>query len=160
MKIVRRDIVRKFEIVCDYKLKYGLKAEDIILPKRSTKHSAGYDLYCPIDVTIPAGKIETIWTNVKAQCEDDECYLVIIRSSMGRKDICLANDVGLIDSDYYSNPDNDGNIGVALKNRNETDFVINKGDRIAQVVFIKYLKTDDDVESECERTSGFGHTNK
>ena len=45
---------------------------------------------------------------------ENEFMLLCVRSSMGRKDICLANDVGIIDCDYYSNPDNDGNLGYNI----------------------------------------------
>lgn len=150
--------MRKFEIVRDDCIKYNEK--NITLPKRATKNSAGYDLCSPVEIVIPAGKIETIWTNVKAVCNENEFMLLCVRSSMGRKDICLANDVGIIDCDYYSNPDNDGNLGVALKNRGESDFVIKKGERIAQIIFMPYLTVNDEEDITTIRTSGYGSTNK
>lgn len=150
--------MRKIEIVKDDAIEYGVK--DIVLPVRGTKFSAGYDLCSPIDTVIPAGQIVTIWTNLKAQCNDNECILLFIRSSMGRKDICLANSVGLIDRDYYSNPKNDGNIGVALKNRGTEDFVIKKNDKIAQLVFMPYLVVDNEEEVTNIRTGGYGSTGK
>lgn len=150
--------MRKIEVVRDDAIEYG--AKDIVLPVRGTKYSAGYDLCSPIDAIIHPGEIVTIWTNLKAQCNEDECILLFIRSSMGRKDICLANSVGLIDGDYYSNPKNDGNIGVALKNRSESDFIIKKGDKIAQLVFMPFLVVDNEEEITTVRTGGYGSTGK
>ena len=86
--------------------------------------------------------------------------MVCVRSSMGKKGVCLANDVGIIDSDYYSNPNNDGNIGVMLKNTSSTSFEIKAGDKIAQAIFMKYLVVDDDIPANNIRTSGFGSTGK
>lgn len=149
--------MRKFEIVQDFAIKYNEKS--VKLPSRATKFSAGYDLSSPTDIIIPAGKIETIWTNIKAVCNDNEFMLMCVRSSLGRKDICLANDIGVIDRDYYSNPNNDGNIGVALKNRGTEDFVIHKGDKIAQIIFVPYLTIDNEEEIINERQGGYGSTN-
>ena len=150
--------MRKFEIVKDEAIMYGVK--DIIMPKRATKFSAGYDFSSPIDVTIHSGEIVTIWTNIKACCNQNEFMLLCVRSGLGRKDICLANDVGIIDADYYSNPNNDGNIGVALKNRGTTDYKINKNDKIAQIIFVPFEKVDDDEETDSLRSGGYGSTNK
>lgn len=150
--------MRKIEKVKDSAIMYG--QSDVIIPKRSTKFSAGYDIYSPIDIVIPAGEIVTIWSNIKACCNENECILLLVRSSLGRKDICLANSVGLIDCDYYSNPDNDGNIGVSLKNRGSADYQINKNDKIAQLLFMPYLTVDDEEETNAIRNSGFGSTGR
>lgn len=150
--------MRKIEKVKDSAIMYG--QSDVIIPKRSTKFSAGYDIYSPIDIAIPAGEIVTIWSNIKACCNENECILLLVRSSLGRKDICLANSVGLIDCDYYSNPDNDGNIGVSLKNRGSVDYQINKNDKIAQLLFVPYLTIDDEEETNAIRNSGFGSTGR
>lgn len=150
--------MRKIERVKDSAIMYG--QSNVIIPKRSTKFSAGYDIYSPIDIVIPAGEIVTIWSNIKACCNENECILLLVRSSLGRKDICLANSVGLIDCDYYSNPDNDGNIGVSLKNRGSADYQINKNDKIAQLLFVPYLTIDDEEETNAIRNSGFGSTGR
>lgn len=150
--------MRKFEVVRDDAIMYGQK--DVIMPKRATINSAGYDICSPTDIVIPAGEIVTVWTNIKACCNDNEFILLCVRSSMGRKDICLANDIGVIDGDYYSNPDNDGNIGVALKNRGSKDFVIHKNDKIAQILFIPYLKVDNEKAVTGVRGGGYGSTTK
>jgi dUTP pyrophosphatase len=73
--------------------------------------------------------------------------------------LLLSNSVGIIDADYYNNPDNEGHIMVALTNLGQTDFVINKGDRIAQGIFLSYLTSDDDAAGEgAVRQGGFGST--
>lgn len=149
--------MRKFEVVRDDAIMYGQK--DIIMPRRATINSAGYDVCCPIDIVIPAGEIVTVWTNIKACCNENEFILLCVRSSMGRKDICLANDIGVIDGDYYSNPDNDGNIGVALKNRSSNDYIIHKNDKIAQILFVPYLKADNEETVTDVRGGGYGSTN-
>lgn len=150
--------MRKFEMVKKEFRKYS--EDEVNLPIRSTKNSAGYDMFSPVDIVIPAGKVETVWTNIKVACNSDEFVMVCVRSSMGKRGVSLANDVGIVDSDYYSNPSNDGNIGVMLRNNSDVDFVISKGDKIAQAIFMKYLTVDDEVVSDKERVSGFGSTGK
>ena len=91
----------------------------------------------------------------------DEDLYVYSRSSLGYKyDVCLTNCVGVIDSDYYNNPDNEGHFKVKLSNNGDKDFVINNGDRIAQAVFMKYLTVDDEEEIVNKRVGGLGSTGK
>ena len=71
----------------------------------------------------------------------------------------MANSIGIIDSDYYGNPDNDGHFMFAYYNFFNEDVVIKKGDVIGQVIFQKYLVTDDDNATGM-RTGGFGSTDK
>lgn len=151
--------MRKFEIVKDEFRKF--KDEEIILPRRGTKDSAAYDFYTPCDIVIPAnGRTGIIATDVKAKMESDEVLLLFVRSSIGiKKGIVLSNGTGVIDSSYYGNESNDGNIGVSLLNTTNEDVVIEKGDRIMQGMFVKYLTTEDDNATE-ERTGGFGSSGK
>ena len=98
--------------------------------------------------------------DIKAQMEEDEVLLLFVRSSIGiKKGIVLSNGTGVIDSSYYSNPDNDGNIGVSLLNTTDEEEIIKKGERIMQGMFMKYLITDDDNTTEI-RTGGYGSTGK
>ena len=91
---------------------------------------------------------------------DDEYFMLVNRSSNPfKKGLVLANSVGIIDGDYYNNPDNDGHFMFAYYNFFEEDLLIKKGDVIGQVIFQKYLKVDDDNASG-KRTGGFGSTNK
>ncbi|MBE5736417.1 MAG: dUTP diphosphatase [Clostridiales bacterium] len=148
--------MRRFDIVKEEFIKYGVS--DITMPTRATKHSAGYDLYSPIDIVIKPHTIETVWTNIKIACNEDEFIMLCVRSSMGRKGVILANGVGILDADYYGNPSTDGNIGVTLNNTADQDYVIKKGDRIGQVVFLKYLTIDDEEEVKASRLGAFGST--
>lgn len=150
--------IRGFEVVADKHRKHG--ETEIILPKRGSKHSAGYDFYSPEEVIIPAGEQRLIWTDVKAYMQKDEVLFLVVRSSIGiKKGLQLANTVGIIDSDYYGNPENDGNIGICLKNTTDTDILIEAGERIAQGIFLKFF-VGDAGNTEEERTGGIGSTNK
>ena len=100
---------RYFEVVKD---KYRKSTGEVILPKRATKSSIAYDFYSPVAITIPPMQSVMIWTDVKAHFNEDEALLINVRSSMGKQPIMIANTQGWIDSDYYSNPDNDFLISV------------------------------------------------
>ena len=148
---------RGFEVV------KGYEDKGINLPVRKTKHSAGYDIEAAEDIIIPMYKPgikpTLIPTGLKAYCMEDECYLLLNRSSGPKKGFLMANSVGLIDSDYYGNPDNDGHIMFAFFNIKDEDTQIKKGEAIGQAIFQKYLITDDD-SAEGLRIGGFGSTNK
>lgn len=134
---------------------------EIKLPTRSDNNSAGYDFYTPVDIVIePQGRV-LVWTDVKAYMQDDEVLMLYIRSSIGvKKGVVLSNGTGVIDASYYSNPDNDGRIGIALYNSSNEEVHISAGDRIAQGVFIKYLTVDDDTVVNKVRVGGFGSSGK
>lgn len=150
-------MTRGFEVVKDEKRKHP--GVQIILPQRGSKHSIAYDLYSPVDAVIKPMEKLLIWTDVKAYFKEDEALLINVRSSMGKQPVIIANSQGWVESDYYSNIDNDGNLGVNLFNLGDTDYVIKKGDRIAQCMFINYL-TADSGNTDKERVGGFGSTNK
>lgn len=127
------------------------------LPKRGTAYSAGYDFYSNEEYTIKPNEIVKIWTDTKAYMKPNEFLMIDVRSSMGGK-FMLANTIGIIDSDYYSNENNDGNIGIFLMNITDDTQYIHKGDKIAQGIFVNYLITDND-DSYNTRVGGFGSTN-
>ena len=143
---------RYFEVVSD---KHRKNEGDITLPTRATKHSIAYDFYSPIDIKINPMRSVMIWTDVKAHFNADEALLINVRSSMGKQPVMIANTQGWIESDYYSNSDNDGNIGIRLFNLGTEPYIIKYGDRIAQGMFIKYL-TADNGNTDVQRTGGFG----
>lgn len=145
--------MRKFEEVRKDCKKYDLETK---LPCRATKKSAGYDFYTKVSIDAEPGEVVKVWSDVKACMNDDEVLMMYVRSSMGGKWM-LSNSTGVIDSDYYSNPKNDGNIGLFLKNISNEKQHIDAGDRIAQGIFIKYLVTDDD-DADGERIGGHGST--
>ena len=133
---------------------------DYILPTRGTSRSAGYDLASPIDVIIEPHSSVLIWTNIKAYMADNEVLQLHVRSSIGiKKSLMLKNVTGIVDSDYYGNEGNDGNIGLNLRNMSDEVVVIEKGERVCQCVFQKYLIADNDISLSDSRVGGFGSTN-
>ena len=102
-------------------------------------------LGAPEDFIINPGQTVFVATDVKAAMEEDEVLYLYVRSSVGiKKRIVLANGTGVIDSTYYSNPDNDGNIIGALTNMSNQTWEFKKGERFMQGVFQKYLTVDND----------------
>lgn len=149
-------MARYFDVVKDeFRLTEGL----ITLPTRSDSASAGYDFYSPIETIIQPGENVLIFTDVKACMNEDEVLKLYVRSSMGKHPVVIANGTGIIDSSYFENKSNDGNIGFRLLNLGDKPYEINIGDRIGQGVFQKYLTTDND-KTVGERTGGFGSTGK
>lgn len=145
---------RFFEVVKD---EFRKNSGDIKLPTRATEHSAGYDFYSPVDITIPPHEMVMIWTDVKANMYYDNVLLLFVRSSMGKHPVVIANGTGLIDADYYSNESNDGNIGFRLLNLGDIPYEIKVGDRIGQGIFVKYGTVKNDA-TKTKRSSGFGST--
>ncbi len=142
---------RGFEVVSTY--------ENISLPKRGSSASAGYDFYLLEDVKIKAKGEAKIKTGIKAYMLEDEVLEVYIRSSLGIKGLRIKNTVGIIDSDYYNNPKNEGEILAFLENSSNEDILLEKGDRFIQGIFKKYLTVDSEEKLE-KRVGGFGSTNK
>lgn len=150
---------RFFEIISEYaELPQN---ERPILPKRQTKNSAGYDFYALEDVVIPySGETTIIRTGIKACMPKDEVLFLFIRSSMAiKRNLQLTNCVGVIDSDYYNNADNEGEILIAINNLGLDHITIKKGERFAQGIFVKYGVTDND-DADGERIGGVGSTNE
>ena len=149
------DTMRGFEKARDYE---QLEFE---MPKRGTKHSAGYDIALIEELVIPAGEMRMGITGVKVYMMEDEVLKIYPRSSLSRRyHLTLANNVGIIDSDYYNNPDNDGHIGITLRNFGTTDVVIKKGERVAQGIFSKFLTATNEKDVLTKRRGGFGSTGK
>ncbi len=150
--------IRGFEIA------KGFEDKGINLPERKTKYSAGYDLEAAEDTIIPSfkkGMAPTlVKTGLKAYMQNNEYLMLANRSSNPKKKgLILANSVGIVDKDYYGNPDNDGAIMFAFYNIKEEDVEIKKGEAIGQAIFMPYLVIDND-KAEGERKGGFGSTNK
>lgn len=131
-----------------------------IMPKRATKNSAGYDFYSPVDTVVKAHQMQMIWTDIKSEFNQDEVLLLCVTSGMGKYGIMLANTLGVIDSDYFENENNDGNIGFRLYNFSDDDYVIKAGDKIGQGIFTKFLTVDNEQEITETRKGGFGSTVK
>lgn len=146
-----------------FEIAKGWEDKNINIPKRSTKHAAGYDVEAAEDVVIPpyepGTKPTLIPTGLKAYCMEDEWYMLANRSSGPKKGFVMANSIGIVDSDYYENESNDGHFYFQYFNFKKEDLIIKKGDVIGQVIFMKYLKADND-EAGGVRKGGFGSTDK
>lgn len=173
--------IRGFEVVTKYENK------GISLPKRATKGSAGYDLSAAINITIPSiwnillknkgitlmqgGEIveenksflksTLVPTGIKAFMPENEYLMLVNRSSNPLKNnLSLPNGIGIIDSDYYGNENNEGEIFVQLVNYGIEDYIIHKGDRIAQGIFTPYHIIEDENTEFDRRMGGFGSSGK
>lgn len=143
--------MRKFEVVTQF------AHLNPIIPKRQTESSAGYDLSAVTDITLEPGKITLIPTGIKVMMQHDEVLMIYPRSSLAiKKGLMMSNSVGVIDADYYGNPDNEGHIMIPLYNTTSQPVNIKAFERVAQGVFTKYLKTTDDEVVSIKRSGGFG----
>ncbi len=135
--------------------------DDIVIPKRNTMYSAGYDFYIPYDLTIKSGEIVKIPTGIKVMLNSDEFLGIYIRSSLGFKyNLRMCNQVGIIDSDYYDNIDNEGHIFVKLKNEGDSDIVLKKNDRFVQGIIQKFYVVDNEDNLMNTRVGGIGSTDR
>ena len=133
--------------------------DSYLLPVRKTMSSAGYDFIAMQSINLKPNEIIKIPTGYKAKFLDDEVMFIIIRSSLGFKyNIRMMNQVGVIESDYYNNIDNEGHIWVALKNEGDKEIYINKGESYVQGIFTKFLTCGD--KPQIKRVGGIGSTNK
>lgn len=131
------------------------------LPIRKTKKSAGYDFESLYDFVLKPGEIIKLPLGIKACMNEDEVLMIFVRSSQGFKyNIRLCNQVGIIDSDYYNNSDNEGHLFVRLQNEGDKDYIVKKGDAICQGMFTKFLIVDDEMNMGNIRKGGLGSTNK
>ena len=131
---------------------------DIALPTYSTSGSAGMDLRACIEkpIELRPKSTELIPTGLAIYIEDPGYAAVILpRSGLGHKHgIVLGNLVGLIDSDFQ------GELMISAWNRGETDFIIDPGERIAQLVIIPVQQVEfalvDEFNTSDRGTGGFG----
>lgn len=164
---------RGFEICTKY------MDSDINLPIRKTKNSVGYDIESAETITIPSIwktifenfskfikgehdykeiKPTLVKTGIKSYFNEDEVLILANRSSHPlKKGLVLANSVGIVECDYYNNPQNDGELMYAYYNFFPNDVTINKHDPIGQAYFQKFLIADNDNASGL-RQGGFGST--
>lgn len=139
--------------------KYIDHYDDIKLPQRATSKSAGYDIISPVNASIMPHSEIKIPTGLKCQMLEDDVLLILIRSSLATKHgITVTNQVGVIDADYYNNPDNEGHIWLCLKNNSDKEFKINVGDRVSQAIFLKFGIVNEDIPATETRSGGFGST--
>lgn len=150
---------RGFEEVAEIAMKHEFVKTQ--LPIRGDKRSAGYDFYSKETVEIKPNEAHLFWTDVKAYMKEWEYLALHVRSSIGiKKSLMLMNATGIIDSSYYSNVNNDGNIAIPLYNYGSEAVVIEEGERIAQGIFSHYFIADNDNALHEERAGGFGSSGK
>lgn len=132
-----------------------------ILPTRNDDGSAGYDFYTPYRLVIPPKGIVKFKTNIKCKLPNRDVLLLFVRSSIGiKKNLMLCNGTGVIDSTYYNNPDNEGNIIGALYNYGDEEQIIEAGDRVMQGVIMPFEVVEDDQPLNKERVGGIGSSGK
>lgn len=163
--------------------------EDMLMPRRGTAASAGYDFVVAEDIVIPSYDIlmeklvdETeyrpltltemaaltkrtgikptlVSTGVKCFLPKDMYLELSVRSSTPLKHwLIMANSIGIIDADYYNNPDNEGEIFFQMINLSPFPIQLRKGDRIGQGILKTYELVENDA-AEGVRQGGFGSTN-
>lgn len=158
MSIARFEKVSKQQFLNDLNREDALDIyEQISLPKRATKGSAGYDFVCPIDIEIKPNEMIKMPTGIRCYMEQGYVLNIYPRSSLGMKyQMYLTNTTGIIDSDYY-NAKNEGHIIVSIVNKGDKILSINKGERFVQGIFLKYY-TAEEQEVVSDRLGGFGST--
>lgn len=129
------------------------------IPKYETKGSSGMDLRANLDEAIIIKPLDRVLVPTGIFLEIPEGYEGQVRARSGlalKKGLSLPNGIGTIDSDYR------GELKVILINLGKEDIVIENGDRIAQIVFIKYERAQvelvDELSSTDRSQGGFGHT--
>lgn len=143
----------KFEIAQNLN-KLITNKEDIKIPTRSTKTSAGYDLVSPVEMLLPAHSRVLVPTGITCKMASYEYLQIVPRSGLAlKKGITVLNTPGTVDSDYYPN-----DIGVILYNTSNDDIMIEKGDRIAQAILQTYGRMENEIQSDNTREGGFGST--
>ena len=135
--------------------------DNIKLPARATKYSAGYDFFLPFDINLKANESIAIPSGIRAKIDPSWVLQIYPRSGLGFKyQLSLANTVGIIDADYY-NGENEGHIIIKLVKRSvdKLDINLESGKGFAQGIFMQYGITEDDDTND-ERIGGFGSTKK
>lgn len=135
--------------------------ENLKLPKRATKGSAGYDFFTPVNIVLNPGESLKVPTGIRVEMEDNWVLQLYPRSGLGFKfRLQLNNTVGIIDSDYFYS-DNEGHIFAKITNDSKEGktLCVEKGTAFMQGIFLEYGITVDD-ETEGVRNGGFGSTSK
>lgn len=146
---VRIDRVQTEEVLASLKL-----------PQRQTAGSAGFDFYLPSGVIFPPKRTTIVPTGVCCNLDPQTVLLVVIRSSAAiKRGLQLVNAIGVIDSDYYGNPDNGGDIILAIHNSSNEAVAYPAGDRIAQGIVVPCsIGADTFPLPAIERLGGIGST--
>ena len=149
---------RKFELVSKYNDEKYMQ----LMPQRTTAGSAGYDFKAVRNVLImPHGEPVLVPTGIKVQMSRDNVLLLFNRSSNPlKRNLVVPNGVGVIDSDYYNNDNNEGEIFGQFINIGDTPVEIKFGQKIMQGIFMPYCLAVNDVSLNMQRNGGFGSTDR
>ena len=137
--------------------------EEIKLPTRATNGSAGYDFYAIEDIELPAGELTRIPTGVKCKITPFMVLVLANRSSNpSKRNLILSNGIGVIDSDYYGNIENDGEIMFEFYNTSKKAIKLTKGEKIGQGFIVHIIRVENDMieNPDARRAGGFGSTDK
>jgi dUTP pyrophosphatase len=129
----------------------------LALPEYKTAGAAGFDLAARETVTIPAHAVGYVPLNVAVETPEDHFLLIATRGSTHKRGLMLANSVGIGDSDFRGDEDE---YQAALLNFTDQPVTVERGDRIAQGIFIKFTRGEwEEVEKmESKTRGGFGST--
>lgn len=158
-KIAQFMKVSRAQFEADWELDAPCPYDELVLPRRATAGSAGYDFYSPLDFTLAAGEIIKIPTGIRARMEEGWVLMLYPRSGQGFKyRVQLYNSVGVIDSDYFGAA-NEGHIHIKIINANREGktLTVRRGEAFAQGIFLPFGITVDDA-AEDMRVGGFGST--
>lgn len=153
--------VSRAQFEADWEFDAPCAYDDLILPRRGTAGSAGYDFFSPIDFTLAPGEWIKIPTGMRARIDEGWVLMLYPRSGQGFKyRLQLYNTVGVIDSDYFGAA-NEGHIHIKIVNANQEGKILKlqRGEAFAQGIFLPFGITVDDTASEI-RTGGFGSTDR
>jgi len=131
--------------------------KDLPLPKRHTDGAAAFDLVARETVTIPAREVGYVPLNIAVETPPGHFLMLAARSSTHKKGLMPANGFGIIDPDFSGDGDE---IKSALYNFTDKPVVVERGDRIAQAMFVNFVSGDwEEVDEMPNKTrGGFGST--
>lgn len=156
--------MRKFEKISfqEFKKEFGDNKElyeNYNIPVRKTVDSAGYDFEVIEGFELLPGESKTVPLGIKVDMNKGEMLMLFVRSSVGFKhNVRLQNQAGIIERDYYNNPENEGHLFVKIQNEGRKLFKVTEGQRIVQGIFVNFLTVDNEKKVETVRTNGIGST--
>lgn len=154
---IRRSVEDGYECLSRY--------DEIKLPTRATKDSAGFDFYINEDLVLNPGFSKVINTGIRCKIDPGWMLMLCPKSGLGFKyHMSLENTIGIVDGDYYNThcegPSDEGHIMVKIYNGGDKQIVLKKGDKFCQGIFLQYgLAYTTDTEY-VTRNGGFGSTGR
>lgn len=139
-----------------YMLRVKKLSDKAVLPRRASAGAAGYDLCSAEHIVIPAGGKGVVKTDLAIACPPGTYARIAPRSGLAVKNH-IGIGAGVIDEDYR------GNIGIVMFNHGTTEFRVNEGDRVAQLVLERIVtppvvEVEDDLEETARGSGAYGST--